>query len=359
MKYIVTLGFVFFANIVQAVEPAIIWASFVHAEEPSREEPLRVYLSPNGSDYNQGLSRSAPIRTLARAQQVLQVYDLKRPIEIHVGQGTYWEQSVEWTYTNGHSITFTPVDFSKDRPVFDGNGVVETWFKLEKSDGVNSNLRFRYLKVQNYATAVSFNGNRGSLSTWNGGNELYGMYFYRIGGIFSHTGYSTAAVRLKNSRNNSVVNSHFVDILNYPDDASAIHAVYIAHYSSGNELLRNRFLRINGDPIKVRDESNHNYIADNKFYSSGEKAFYQGWYCNADVKGWNLNGENPGGCTKPSGECPSIGNEFRNNHLYGGYVYPYSTSGGAVKVFNIRGSDDYCGPLSEPRLRTSGNIVYY
>ncbi|WP_444909956.1 hypothetical protein [Microbulbifer sp. TRSA005] len=334
MKYIV-LSFI------------VLWSNCSYSADS-----FKIYISPLGSDFNEGLTNSYPIKTLSRAQDVLELYKPNQPVEIHINQGTYFSQSVVWTYTNGHSITFTPINFTKDRPVFDGGGNVDTWFTLRKSNSSASNLKFRYIKVQNYHTAMSFEGNRSHVSNWNSENELYGMYFYRIGGKYTGFGNSTAAVRFVNSRNNSIANTHFVDILNNPAGASAIHAIYFAHYSSNNEVLSNRFLRINGDPIKVRDESNYNYIADNRFYSSGRVAFYQGWYCNADVRGWNLDDSNSDGCTKPSGECPSIGNEFRNNDLYGGYD-------GAIKVFDVREVDNYCGTLSSPRLRTSGNVKYY
>ncbi|WKD50244.1 hypothetical protein [Microbulbifer spongiae] len=325
----------------------VLWSNNSYSEGS-----FKIFISPSGNDYNEGLTNSYPIKTLSRAQDVLELYNSGLPVEIHINQGTYYHQSVFWTYTNGHSITFTPVNFTNERPVFDGGGNINTWFTLSKSNRSSSKLKFRYIKVQNYHTAMSFEGKRNYVSNWNSENELYGMFFYRIGGKYTNFGNSTAAVRFVNSRSNSIANTHFVDILNNSAGASAIHAIYFAHYSSHNEVLRNRFLRINGDPIKVRDESNYNYMADNRFYSSGRIAFYQGWYCNADTRGWNLDGSNPGGCTKSTGECPSIGNVFRSNYLYGGY-------GGAIKVFDIREDDNYCGPLSSPRLRTSNNVKYY
>jgi len=321
-----------------AVMLLVIWSSVSYSSSP-----FKLFVSPSGNDKNDGLSNSVPIITLSRAQDILESYDPNQAIEIHIDQGTYYGQSVIWTYTNGHSITFTPIDFTSERPIFDGGGTLETWFTLNKTNGTASNLRFRYIKVQNYNTAMSFNGNRNQVSHWNSGNELYGMFFSRIGGRYSTSSYSTAAIRFVNSRDNSISNNHFVDILNNSAEASAIHAIYFAHYSSNNIVFKNRFLRVNGDPIKIRDESNFNSISDNRFYSSGNIAFYQGWYCNKKIRD---------DCTKASGECPSIGNEFRKNDLYGGYT-------GAIKSFNIREDDDYCGLPSTPRLKVSGNAKYY
>ena len=317
----------------------VLWSSLSFSSEP-----FRIYVSSSGDDYNDGLTNSYPIKTLVKAQDILETYNPDQSIEIHINQGTYTSQSVVWTYTNGNSITFTPINFTNDRPVFDGKGSVGTWFKLRKTNGSASNLKFRYIKVQNYNTAMSFEGNRKYVSNWNSSNELYGMYFYRIGGKFTNFDYSTAAVRFVNSRNNSIVNTHFVDVLNNSSKSSLIHAIYFAHYSSHNEVLRNRFLRTNGDPIRVRDESNYNYISDNRFYSSGSAAFYSDWYCSSETTN--------GVCTKETGECSSEGNEFRNNDLYSGY-------NGEIRTFKYYGSDDHCGALSAPRLRTSGNIKHY
>ena len=315
----------------------VMWSNISYSSNA-----FKIYLSPQGSDSDRGLTKSYPVETLARAQEILKTYDPNQEIEVHINQGTYYDQSVIWTYTNGHSITFKPTDTSKGRPVFDGGGSIATWFKLSKSNGSESSLKFRYIKVQNYNIAMSFEGNRNDFASWNSGNELYGMYFYRIGGKYTDFKYSPAAIRFANSRNNIVENSYFVDILNDSKTASYIHAIYFAHYSSDNKVVRNQFHTINGDPIRVRDESNYNYIAGNRFYSSGARAFYSDWYCNEDTRD----------CSKASGECPSIGNEFHYNDLYSGYD-------GIIEAFTYYGENNHCGVLPAPRIRASGNKLYY
>jgi len=70
-------------------------------------------------------------------------------------------------------------------------------------------------------------------------------------------------------------------------------------------------------------------------------AFHSEWFCEAERSD----------CTKPTPERPSIGNEFRSNQLYNGYD-------GEIATFKLFGPDDACGPLPEPRLRTSGNVQY-
>lgn len=312
--------------------------SLITLSFPSLAESFKVYMSPSGDDANDGLSLSSPVLTIYRVQKVLLAHRPEVDVEVHISPGTYYDQKVAWIYTNGHKITFTPLGFTNVRPVFDGNGDTH-WFKLDYAKGRHTNLHFRYIKIQNYNTAISFNGDRDNVASgWNGGNSIVGMYFYRIGGLHSLGGASTAAVRLVNSVQNHITNNHFVSVENTDQTASAIHAIYLAHYSSSNFIERNKFVGVNGDPVKVRDASDENVINDNRFYSSGHGSYFQDSYCEPHRPE----------CTKPTPECPSIGNQFRNNELHGGYY-------GNVRVFRILGADDTCGALTEPRLRTSGN----
>lgn len=306
---------------------------------------FKIYMSTYGNDINNGLDSNHAVITLNKVQEILFDSLPDRDIEIHIRPGNYYNQIVSWTFTNGKKITFTAKDFTKDRPIFDGQGN-ETWFKLNTANGSNSNLNFRYIKVQNYKTGISFNGNRDNPSNgWNGNNHLYGMYFYNIGNKFTiNKKPSTAAVRMVNSQNNSVINCHFVNIENIDSGLAGLHALYIAHYSSHNEIYRNRYENICGVPIKVRDESNYNKIEDNNFIRTGDIAFYQCWYCDPATH------LPPDTCTKVGGECPSYGNEFRDNDCNKNYY------GNTPNLFKEYGDSTFCGFLPAKRLRTSGNI---
>jgi hypothetical protein len=309
---------------------------------------LRLYMSPSGDDHLCGTSELEAVRSLRRIHECLQEMNPDSAVEVHIKPGRYLHHfhpdrpaTVEWTYYNGKPITFTPLGFGTERPVFEGRGA-DIWFHLKVADGVRTELRFRYLRVQNYNSAIVFHGNYEEEHTgWNGGNRLYGMYFYRIGGLYSNKGSSTAAVSLANSRDNSIVNSHFINIQNHGHDAGQLHAIYIAHYSYSNVIIRNRFAYINGEPVRVRDASGFNRIRENTFSFTGMKAYYSEWFCRT-------------GCTKDTPECPSMGNDFRDNHLYGGYLYPL----GRPALFKLYGPADACGPLPRQRLYTSGNVVH-
>ncbi len=299
---------------------------------------FEIYLSAHGNDANSGLVQGQPIVSLDKAQEILFSHQPHGPVEIIINAGFYKAQAVNWTYTNGEKIIFRAQNEAGSRPVFDGGKKIETWFTFSKRAGTPGHLEFRHIKVQNYNTAMNFYGNRNDINAGNSHNTLESMYFYRIGGLFSNEVHSTAAVRFVNSSFNTIINSHFVDILNPNKHAHLIHAVYMAHHSSGNVVRGNRFLRINGDPIKVRDSSNSNRIESNVFVSTGKWAIFQDWYCQ----------DGPDNCTKPTAECPSIDNVFRKNHLGMGYY-------GDVMTFELWRSHDYCGKEAAPRLRTAQN----
>ena len=106
-------------------------------------------------------------------------------------------------------------------------------------------------------------------------------------------------------------------------------------------IERNRFADINGDPVKIRDASNHNRASENWFYQDGEDRVLLGGVLRSRAFY----------CTKPTPECPSVGNEFRYNQLYDGFY-------GEIATFKLSGLDNACGPLPEPRLRTSGNVQH-
>ncbi len=308
---------------------------------------IRQYrLSPTGDD---DAPVGAPLRTLAEVHRRLVASPPTCDVDVSVAPGLYRSQRVAWTFTMAeHRITIHAED-TADRPVFDGceeGGACAggTFFQLRASDGEPTNLSFRYLRVQNYSTAFSFNGNRNTPSANNGHNVLYGMYFDRIGGEYSDSGApSTACIRLVNSDHNTIANSHFVDIRNGLSPA-LLHAIYVAHNSGDNIIRANRFLRNTGDPVRIRDASDNNVVQGNRFLQSGNSAPYSHWYCDSDVRT---------DCTRPAPECPSWGNELRDN-IFDGL---WNCDDGPYFVYHQDEMTADCVPPSPTarRLRTSGN----
>jgi hypothetical protein len=308
----------------------------------SKNGPLVVFMGPNGRDQNSGFTLNSPILTLKRAQDVVrdQLRSRHRDVEIRIGAGTYRNQTVRWTFTMpAHTITFMPLLDDKNRPIFDGVSTKDaTWFRLDHVDGQKTNLVFHYIRVENYSTAIDFHGNRDRTQGFNSSNRMFGSYFFNIGRG------STAAVRLFHSRNNEIINNHFVNILT-GGECGELHALYLAHMSSGNQILRNRFENSCGDPIRIRDHSNDNIINENSLIRVGVNAAYTDWYCDHDERS---------DCTKKTAECPSWDNEFRENVLDKNFF------GQRLSVFRLLQDDEAKGCKkprpNSTRLRTSNNV---
>ncbi len=303
---------------------------------------LKVFVAPRpaGNDQNSGLSVQRPLASLGRVQELLQARGLctggqADEVEVHIAPGTYRRQEIHWTCFTGAAITFTALNFDKQRPVFDGGGSTFYWL-WAKEPGVEARLRFRYIRVLGYCTAMEFRGVNGV--------DLYGMYFESIGDRRPLDGAAvtctkpTAAVAFNNSSRNRVANSHFVKVVNFDAGARAIHALYISHGASNNAIERNRFVEISGDPVKVRDGSNHNRVFANHFHRAGHLAYF--------LDGFDA-----------TRECPSFGNTFSSNHLYGGFK-------GGISPTHVQHeplSQEIilrCGKPTVPRVQVADNVIH-
>jgi len=323
---------------------------------PEPVEPFRIYLAVDGNDSHDGRSPLSPIHTLVRAHEILVADNPLGQVEIRIGPGTYYGQKIEWTWTRPDThINFLPLADGGERPQFDGclehnPSNLETgcpggsWFRLRHSAGEETHLNFEYIGVRRYQTAISFDGNRNDEAMSNGSNRIYGCYFRDIGNAFApHLSPSTAVVRMVNSDDNVVANSHFVDVEN-ETSAGLIHALYIAHMSDRNRIERNRFKNNSGDAVRLRDFSNGNHIKENTYIKAGVSAGYTDWYCDHDERD---------DCTKPTAECPSWGNEFRDNELDGDYSCDEL---GVFEYFQDEFTTGCAPPAPDSvRLRTSNN----
>ncbi|MCK5795550.1 MAG: right-handed parallel beta-helix repeat-containing protein [Deltaproteobacteria bacterium] len=281
--------------------------------------PYTLYVKTMGKDTNSGKSPVAAVKTLARVQKILQADHPNRDVEVRIEQGTYTGQSVTWTYYNPfHKIAFMPIDYHgggvnsiAGLPVFDGRGA-GAFLGLHASDGKPTRLEFVYLEIRGYQKfGILFGGNRDDFANgWNGYNRIYGCRLTKIGSYDNPGAHGYGALDFVNSRHNTIRNNHFVNVRNASGGEGLMHAVYLAHGSSDNQITANRFTGISGDPIRARDESNRNHVADNVFKDTGSGAFISDWWCDKSQIS---------ACTKVSGECPSWENDFRNNEVHCGY----------------------------------------
>lgn len=264
-----------------------------------------LYLSPNGSDANDGRSVKSSVRSLQRAVDLASKYAGKTvdAVRIQVAEGTYRRQV---TVLNKHvsGIDIIVAGSGGARPVFDGQGMDGVWFSLKGEGQEKGRLIFEHLEVRNYLTAIILKGNRDNPNEFLDGNIIRDMVFRNIGQENPKSKIlSTSAVALVNARNNIIERSEFLNIRNVKT-CVRLHSIYLAHYSSGNRISDNLFDGFCGSPIRLRDSSNNNIAARNRFSNVEYEALFDEWYCNRSISD---------DCTKKGLECPSWGNVFESN----------------------------------------------
>lgn len=340
-----------------------------HAAAPDAPDataaPFRVYVSPDGSDADSGLSPASAVRTLAGAHAVLQAAAPTTDVEVRIRQGTYVAPPATWTFlVPGHTVTFLPIDYEygegvggiAGRPVFRGDGTSGFWLTAQLPaghSGGNVGLRFYYLQVERYDLGglkidggiKTVDGIRRPATGGHNGNTVFGMNFHRLGSAWAGPAYGFGAIDLVNSRQNLIRNNHFVNLENTASRAAALHGVYLAHHSSANTVAANRFEKISGDPIRTRNDSNDNDLFDNVLRRTGETAQYTDWFCDTDCAQRH----------NKSRECASHGNRFHENDNVSDY------SGGRIGDWGVMPGDiNYaggpgCSNDGQRRIRTWDN----
>ena len=297
---------------------------------------LTLYVNPaKGNDHN-SCSKADPCKTLAGAHSLLNAARPNEHVTIVVAAGTVKKRAgFSWKYSRPpYRVTIAGAGSSKT--VFDGMGYPGTWLAISTAEGKPANITVAKIGVRNFGTAINVQGNRDDAKRgYISGVVIDRMAFGRIGGKFTTNRKDTyAAVRMVNARLSSVTNSTFTNIEN-AGRGDLLHAVYLAHYSSGNVVSGNSMNVVSGDPIRTRDKSGGNTISGNRLVRAGVEGMFSDWYCTGSA------------CTKATRECQSMGNVFKNNQLGTGYT------GKRIAVFKLFGSNTACG--AGKRLSTAGN----
>ncbi|KAI0405026.1 pectin lyase fold/virulence factor [Xylaria palmicola] len=330
------------------------WAALcaMLALSPGLVPATTLYMSPSGSDSNTGASATTALKTLKGVLARVTAAKPSDAVGVVVAEGTYAGQSVVWTYFNGQPITFAPAAGAATKPVFDGEGSGLTWFTM--ADGPDAaapatRLRFVGLAVTNYWLGLDLGRDK---APGNGGNEVRGMLFERVGALYtagrpSPTGY--AALRLRRSTNNTIEGNRFHGVKNSAaadtdgdgaadaDLTGYIHAIYAAHGARGNVIRDNDFSMVTGDAVRTRDGSGDNLIEGNRFAAAGKYSAYSDWIAD------------------DGDECPSHNNRFRGNTVGDGYFGPFKTG----YVTHVYGPDDRCsdGGALPPRIIETGTVL--
>jgi hypothetical protein len=350
------------------------WAA-TQAGSPARPGNVTIYLAPlnkGGKDSNTGLTSSSPLLTLAHAQTVLQRLNPTGNVTIRIKQGTYLANAITWWfYVPGKTISFMPINYTGGGrppggdpafvdPTSGGTHIGQTWFTAvlpaapsPLHDGGTTGLHFYYLAVEDYTQGISFNGlggHPGHNSTFYiqetsglNGNEVSGMTFYDIGDLYAPVAPTSAGygvILTTNSSDNNIYNDTF-DNFNNSGDHDELHALYMTHFSSYNNVYSNLFEFSDGEAVKVRDRSNYNDVYDNTFNGTGGVSAYLDDFCDQ-------------GCVQENAgkyrECASYGNRFAYNTIETNAFWDLIPPG-----------NDYAGgppctiPKGQVRLHTAGN----
>lgn len=270
--------------------------------------PVVMFVGPGGSAAANGLSMDKPLPDLQTAlDKGLAAAGAARKLEIRVLPGTYQGQTLVIKSGDGDRPRIEIVrDAEKTRPVFDGGGANVTWLTVAADGKPMTDIAVSGLEVTRYATAITLNGSRVKDSLSIGDVTLRNNVFRAIGQqSLVQTAPSTAAVRLVNADRVQIIGNQFIDVRNR-QRCGLIHAIYVAHGSTGNLIKGNTFENSCGDSIRFRDASGGNRVEGNTFIDAWAEAPISDWFCDSSGRE---------DCTKKTPECPSLDNEVTGNKV--------------------------------------------
>jgi hypothetical protein len=333
---------------------------------------LTVWVSPTGSDTNDGLTGATPFKSLQRANDWLcgsttSCPGRGVPVIIRLAQrhskvvpraaasfrynpadapATTLTSTTAWHYFDPvQPTTFEPwnyrpgdswqqVSASGGYPTFDGGFAADTGLVFTPRIAMRAggtHLSFLYTRWQNFRiSAIALNGGLVTAKTSAGikmyaqtpftanGVTFYGNFFFRIGNRWNsknRLGYG--AVLPNNSSANVFRNNHFVELMNTAknSDTIHIHGLYIAHGSNASLVDGNAFQDVTGDAVRQRDRSNGTIVTHNTFTRAGAFGYMDDFYCRPNL---------PDTTCAPK-EYRSHGGVFAGNVLHG--LYPAGVTG--------------------------------
>ena len=269
-----------------------------------------LYVSPKGVDSNDGLKQSAALKTIGKALDIAYGgdYSANQTITIKVLDGVYNGQSKRVRLAAAvPSVNIIGEMKGSKRPIFSDGKKNQTWLTVYADQGQELKLTIANIELRKYFSAISIVGDRDNSSQGSHGLVLKNNIFRAIGSQPNNSSkdrISTGAIRLINSSDSLIVNNKFLSIRN-STGCSALHAIYLAHFSSNNTIRQNVFDDTCGAPIRLRDHANNNRVVNNTFTNLEEVSAVQEWFCDKGARR---------GCTKQLGECPSINNTAENNN---------------------------------------------
>jgi hypothetical protein len=335
-------------------------------------EPLTVWVSPAGSDSNDGLSAATPFKTLQRAGDWLcsggpRCPGRGQPVVIRLAQTTFSAAAravntyrfnpgdgpafaatatTAWHYFDPqYPTTFQPWSYQPGdswaqvaakggHPTFDGGFAADSGFVFTPLTAMrtgSTRLNFVYTRWQRFRRSpIVLSGGLRTTVTDDGitvytqtdftanGVTFYGNYFYQVGNHFRPANaLAYGAVLANNSSGDVYRNNHFVQLMNKKanQDTVHVHGLYIGHGSNNSLVEANSFVDITGDAVRQRDRSHATVVRNNTFRRAGAFAYFDDYYCRPDT---------PDSYCAPK-EYRSYNGLFSGNTLQG--LYPQGITG--------------------------------
>jgi hypothetical protein len=276
------------------------------ASPPGQNDAI-IYVSPSPANTDAGTSELEQTSLQAAIELSQKKFAAGyRTVTIRVRPGRYLGQQNKTAGAGkGRRLIITTAQRHGDA-VFDGEGQLSTWLAITGRKAEPANLIVSGLIVTGYMTAITMNGSRDDLDNVVSNVQIRSNVFDAIGQVDARRSEpSTAVIRLVNGDNNQIVGNVFTHFRNR-EKCSLLHAVYVAHNSTGNLIKDNRFEDGCGDAIRFRDASGNNLVHGNRFVDAWVTAPITDWYCDAASRS---------DCTKRDGECPSLNNRLVDNEM--------------------------------------------
>jgi hypothetical protein len=188
------------AALVLAVGVVALTAPAATAAPAANGRQITFYVAPDGNDANPGTSPARPVRTLARAQDLVraQDQDMTGDITVELGTGTYrlaqpLSLDASDSGTNGHNVVWTAAPGA--HPVLSGGQRITGWHLSDPAKGIWSapvpagrSTRQLYvngvraqraagpLPVKLTATATGYTASSDALDTWRNPSDIEFVY---------------------------------------------------------------------------------------------------------------------------------------------------------------------------------------
>jgi len=297
-----------------------------------------IYVSPTGSDSNNGQSASAPFLTLEKAQTAMQGSSTK---VVYLMGGTYARTTMLWLTTADAGESW--LGYPEQTPILDGGGTLATAIAVE-----GNNITIRWLTIQNVVNTGILAGNAVSSG---GGGGVSGVLIdsNTIKNIYS-TGWSQAAIRAYGF-NNGRISHNLIRNANYC-------GIIVLASSGSTQIITNLTIEYNAiyDTMKTVADGGAIYVQDVPHLSTGI----------------TINNNIIGNYGSPTNQSKAIyfDDEMsnvtaKNNIVYGTGSFAFQIHGGNNNVFennifDISGAAQlgiYQYSSGNPNYGMSGNVI--